>query len=226
MPVPCSRSIFPNPVTWATSPHGSPTLSETPSTSSVEGSPASPSLLPENGSPKMTHDGYGLIAGELFASYDLSLSSWKTSQGCLFEEWAKFSGAWPISGMMRNGRCYKPRGLVYPKTATGFSLSPIPHETIPRRYFIKTPSMLSAIARGWMVPVERRPTLTTKITERAPCPYWETPRGPRYLTEVEAERMMGYPDGWTMLDTSASAIASSRKLPNGSSAKSKREKKG
>ena len=60
--------------------------------------------------------------------------------------------------------------------------------------------MLSAIRRGYMIQVEERPTLTTKVIERAPCPYWETPKGPRYLTESEAERMAGFPIGWTDIE--------------------------
>jgi len=100
------------------------------------------------------------------------------------------------------------------KQDVDFSLSPIPHNLVHKRYFIKTPSMLKAIERGYMIKVERRPTITTKIIERAPCPYWETKNGPRYLTESEAERMMGFPIGWT--DLNPSETPSSRKSLNSS----------
>lgn len=104
--------------------------------------------------------------------------------------------------MMQNGICYLPINSMCPKSDKDFSLSPIDHYLVNSRYFIKMPSMIRAIKRGWMSKVQSQPTLTTKVIDRAPCPYWETSLGPRYLTESEAETMMGYPIGWTDLNVS------------------------
>jgi hypothetical protein len=50
-------------------------------------------------------DSGGVSDGPL-AWFDRGSSSWRTSQGCLFEGWARFSGRWPGSGSMRSGRLY------------------------------------------------------------------------------------------------------------------------
>ena len=49
---------------------------------------------------------FGLSIGELLTIYDHDTQSWKMS-GCLFTgDYAKYSGALPKSGMMRNGKIY------------------------------------------------------------------------------------------------------------------------
>ena len=48
----------------------------------------------------------GLSSLESFAHYDHDTHCWKTSQVCLVSGLEEFSGTWPKSGMMRNGKCY------------------------------------------------------------------------------------------------------------------------
>ena len=61
-----------------------------------------------------------------FATYDRATSSWKTSQGCLFEGWIEYSETWPQRGMMRNGRCYPQPMSERPISASGSGLLPTP----------------------------------------------------------------------------------------------------
>jgi hypothetical protein len=72
-------------------------------TSSAAGSPASPSAAPAGVAVKTTNGGCGLTSTAPFAFYDPAGSSWRTSQGSLFEEWATYSATWPRAGMTRNG---------------------------------------------------------------------------------------------------------------------------
>lgn len=50
--------------------------------------------------------GSGGVSAEPFASWDRSSWSWRTSQGSLLEDSTSFSGPWPASGVMRNGKLY------------------------------------------------------------------------------------------------------------------------
>jgi hypothetical protein len=68
---------------------------------------------------------YGESSPVLLASYDPVTSSWKTSQLCLDEEWAEYSGTWPRAGMMRNGTAYQRPPLVPRTYVTGCSSSHI-----------------------------------------------------------------------------------------------------
>jgi len=77
-------------------------------TSSAEASPvrtsASPArelVLQERGV------GSGANTTDSFASFDPDTSSWRTSQRCLVEGWARYSETWPRSGMTRNGTAYR-----------------------------------------------------------------------------------------------------------------------
>jgi hypothetical protein len=68
----------------------------------------------------------GLNSTESFATYDRATSSWKTSQGSLFEAWIEYSETWPQRGMMRNGRCYPQPMSELPTSANGSGLLPTP----------------------------------------------------------------------------------------------------
>src|ERR1700723_1089620 len=52
-------------------------------------------------------DGFGLNSPGSLAFFDPASQSWKMSQACLFEGFLTFSGIWPRSGMMRNGRSFR-----------------------------------------------------------------------------------------------------------------------
>ena len=47
-----------------------------------------------------------------FAWYDRRSLCWRTWQRSLIEEWAKFAGPWPQTGMMRNGIALAPIDLA------------------------------------------------------------------------------------------------------------------
>jgi hypothetical protein len=100
------------------------TGSPDPSTSiwSAEDSPASLSALLAEDWPSETTDGSGPSSPDAFAYYDPDTSSWRTSQGSLFEEWATFSETWPLSGMTQSGQAYLRPPLV-PRTFDGESSS-------------------------------------------------------------------------------------------------------
>lgn len=82
-------------------------------TSSQEDSLARMSATPGDGKESTELDpAFGPSTGGSFTSFDRGTSSWRTSQACLPGEWAEFSGTWPKSGSMRNGRCYQLANLV------------------------------------------------------------------------------------------------------------------
>lgn len=66
------------------------------------------------------------------ASFDRSLSSWRTSQGSLLEASTPYSDAWPTEGMTRNGRLFAHPMLVRRTDVSGSSSSPIGWST-PRQ---------------------------------------------------------------------------------------------
>ena len=57
------------------------------------------------------------------ASFDPDTLSWRTSQRCLLEEWVRFSGRWPRSGMTRSGTLFQLRPLVRRTGGTAFGSS-------------------------------------------------------------------------------------------------------
>lgn len=57
-----------------------------------------------------------------FANFDPDTSSWRTSQRCLVEGWARYSETWPRSGMTRSGTAYRLPTLVPLTAETGFGL--------------------------------------------------------------------------------------------------------
>src|SRR6266567_462134 len=61
-----------------------------------------------------------------FANYNLSTSSWKTSQLCFTGELNEFSETWPRAGMMLNGKCYQQKPLVRHTSERESSLLPTP----------------------------------------------------------------------------------------------------
>lgn len=74
--------------------------------SSAEDIRASRSASPESNSESQTLGTFGQSSRESWVSYDRDSRSWKTSQGTLLSDLDEFSGTWPNSGMMLNGRCY------------------------------------------------------------------------------------------------------------------------
>ena len=90
------------------------------SMSSVAASRAKTSAMPER-------EPASLASGQVFgtsslgslARFDPVTSSWRTSQRSLLEEWVRFSGRWPRSGMTRSGTLFQLRPLVRRTGGTG-----------------------------------------------------------------------------------------------------------
>ena len=109
---------------------------ELPSMSSAEASPARTSASPEAGRGWQANaPAYGVSTPELLASFDPATSSWKTSQLCFLEGLTTYSGAWPRSGMTRNGIAYQLPPLVPLTGATGSGLwqTPVADDAVNRK---------------------------------------------------------------------------------------------
>ena len=89
----------------------------TASMSSAEGFPARTSALPEK-EPVLPVQGpvFGTSSLGSLASFDPVMSSWRTSQRSLLEEWIPYSQTFPRSGMTRSGTLFQLQPLV-PRTA-------------------------------------------------------------------------------------------------------------
>ena len=70
---------------------------------------------------KATAAACGSNSSGSFAVYDPNTSSWRMSQRSLFEDSTSFSGAWPGSGTMRNGRCSRRPRLALRTSESGGS---------------------------------------------------------------------------------------------------------
>lgn len=110
------------------------------------------------------------------ATFDPATSSWRTSQGCLFEGWAEFSESWPAWGMTASGIAYRlPR-------------------SVPRIYdraSLYWPTIVGTEAkRGTKYRYKQAQTMSLSCALGGPPnPTW-------------AEWFMGFPIGWTDLPDS------------------------
>jgi hypothetical protein len=172
--------------------------------------------------------------------------TWVTSQRDLFSDlgYQMFSGTWPSSGSMRNGRVYQRPPLVPRTSATGSSSWPTPVASdagkdrgssagwglrdAVRRLRWPTPNARDHKDTGANVDYKRvaaRSKLAGAVMTRTP---WPTPTSSRRdglqshgknaitgaLNPTWVEWLMGFPLGWT--DCGPSATRSSRKSRNGS----------
>lgn len=126
----------------------------------------------------------GLILSESFASFDPDTCLWKTYQTSWNEGWAKFSGRWPRSGTMRNGKVYTRRPLV-------------PRISESESYFLLTPSVTLQLADHCSVASLIKRGLkhhAGHLGEQLAQRYGVKP-SPGFV-----EMMMGFPLGWTDLE--------------------------
>ena len=124
---------------------------------------------------------YGTSTYASLAKFDLATSSWRTSQFSLGGGLEQFSGAWPRSGMMRNGIAYQHPSLARRITGTGYGLLPTPSGT---RNHGK--NHVSGRLDEW---------------GGSSNPFRGTPFGKIHSPRFE-EWMMGFPDRWTELTAS------------------------
>lgn len=154
---------------------------------------------------------------EPFAWYDHGSRCWRTWQRCLVEGWELYSGAWPRSGMTRNGIAYRLPPLV-PSTKEIEPGSLLPTLTVHGNYNRKG---LSKTSGDGLATVLRRmmPTLTAHVVRGGCKPertlrMWENsargcdlpstlrilhPESTGIINPSWAEGFMGYPIGWTEL---------------------------
>ena len=99
-------------------------------TSSLAGSPASPSPPPAAARGSQTHAGYGLSLPVSLASWDPDTSSWRTSQVSLLstedERFPRSWETWPRSGMTRRGQAFALPRSERPTVESGSSSLPTP----------------------------------------------------------------------------------------------------
>jgi hypothetical protein len=178
---------------------------------------------------------YGRNTPELLAKYDLSTSSWRTSQLCLDGALSEFSETWPRSGLMRSGIAYQLPPLVRLTDETEFGLWPTPvanddnkspeaHMAMkqrmkggPRNTITSLNVMVKATERGmWPTPHSNMSTGPWR-QGREGGPNLQTAAGGS-LNPTWVEWLMGFPPGWT--DLGPSETPSSRKSPKSSEGQS------
>jgi len=112
-----------------------------------------------------------------FAWWDGQGCCWRTWQRCLIEGWARYSGRWPRSGMTRNGIAYE--RVMLGSLTPGIEYGLLPTATVCGNYNRIGASKTSG--DGLFTAFKKR-------FGRFPFPQ-------------EVEVMMGYPQGWTDLET-------------------------
>ncbi|KKN66929.1 hypothetical protein LCGC14_0467040 [marine sediment metagenome] len=187
-------------------------------TSSPGGSPArtSPTLASGQES-KATEADSGAKCSASFANYDPATLSWRTSQLCLDGGWAEFSETWPRAGMTRNGIAYQRPPLVPPISATGFGYLPTPDKSLGSLRGGLTGAM-DALTCYRKEMSGRRPSGANIGSSLRWCPEYirEWLRTGGLINSVWLERLMGFPDNWSMPEMTPSAKPLSRKSRNGS----------
>lgn len=120
-----------------------------------------------------------------FARYDQASSSWRTAQSCLMDGWAKWSGRWPRSGMIRNGSAFRRVPLVRLIDATASGLLPTPLASDCRdRGDCSMPSIQRRMRIGKQVGL-------STLFKGTPCPSC-------------VEGMMGFPRDWLRMNCTPS----------------------
>lgn len=154
----------------------------------------------------------------LFAKWDQDSLSWKTSQRCLLEGWAMFSGRWPRSGTMRNGIAYRLPPLVRRISGTACSYWVTPTAVEGRRgnkpgraHDTGYPLAQQVMPHRWPTPraqdgkhagVTKTPTVIRRVANG------QANLAEAVLVEVSGgslnpnwvEWLMGFPPGWTDLE--------------------------
>jgi len=97
---------------------------------SAGASPASPTVLPGSASAMPTNETCGESSRESFAQLDPDGSWLKIppgySRAMADDTLVEFSGTWPVSGMMQNGKCYQLAPLEHHTHGRECSLLPTP----------------------------------------------------------------------------------------------------
>jgi hypothetical protein len=147
---------------------------------------------------------FGLNTLASLASFDLSTSSWRTSQLSLNGEWTLFAETWPASGMMRNGHLFQHVPLVRHTCDSECSLWPTPTASMD--------------GRGFGIPMHDKTgrykqSTVTRVQELVRENGWRI--HPNFT-----EALMDFPMGWTEIEGSETPSRQrSRKLSAARSSK-------
>jgi hypothetical protein len=186
--------------------HPSP-LTSGDATSLPEDSPVRTSVSPvkEQDSTESGRDS-GTSSRESFAFFDPDTCLWKTSQLCLFGDSMPFSGRWPRTGTMQNGRAFRLPPLVPRISGRESFWWPTPRVNDGRKGANCNPmamrSGLPAAVRRWPTPSasdhkdsyspgQRRGQLSEAVQDSGKL-------DPEFV-----EWLMGFPIGWSDLEGSA-----------------------
>lgn len=157
---------------------------------------------------------YGPKSSDLLASYDLSSSSWRTSQLCLLaratgeaDGLAEFSETWPSAGMMLSGKTYRLEPWAIPTCESARGFWPTPNKSNGFAPF--SLATMQRKVRGESRPSGCKMGFDLKWEPRC-LPYLE--RG--WINPIITEWLMGFPIGHT--DLQPAATPSSPKSPNSS----------
>lgn len=144
---------------------------------------------------------FGSSISESLASYDPDTSSWKTCQLSLEGESIEFSGTWPASGMVRNGKLYSRQTLGCLIVENESSLLPTPTRSF------------GVNARGWGLSQTGRRRYSEAVEENAKRFGYRPPI-------ALLEWMMGFPENHTAIELAASGMPLSLQQQNGLQSKS------
>lgn len=162
------------------------------STSSAAGSRAKTSAAADTSRDSTERDrGFGSSLPASFAYYDRASSSWKTSEILLFEDLQEFSAAWPRSGLMRNGKCYRRPRLARRTEGNGYSLWP----TI-------LAGDASCLVKFSAETLRKMPSAKVTTRRNGGAKLCEVLAGhfDAYLDSRFGEWLMGFPETWTELE--------------------------
>jgi hypothetical protein len=185
-----------------------PTLGEAASTSSALGFHANHLAYQARWEQGSTSETGGPTPPELFATFDLGTSSWKTSQACLLALMgilAPYSATWPRSGIMSNGRCYLRRTAARRISAAESGLK-LPTPTATQYGSNRSQSDGAAVRPSLAQIAKTFPTPTAHNAKEGAYPSEYNRNEPTLATHAGGklnpewvEWLMGWPIGWTDL---------------------------
>jgi hypothetical protein len=156
----------------------------------AEDFPARTSPLLEKGlALKESVQGYGQSSPVLLAKYDQDTQSWKTSRLYVGGDSEEFSETWPRSGMTRNGTAYRLPPLV--RLMRGIESGLLPTPTASCGIHLKFSQ--SSVKKAYKKRIGL--SFSMSITELSTL-YFGQKINPTFV-----EEMMGYPEGWSDLNS-------------------------
>ena len=124
--------------------------------------------------------------------FDHGSSTWRTSQACLIEGWARFLDRWPRWGLMRDGECWE---LPIPEARRSVSA--------PGLWPTLKASDADQYSKNYAY-FERRKNIAPDLPVLVALNTPPTPGGYYGRLNPEwTEWLMGWPTGWTALDAKA-----------------------